>query len=334
MPTIAVLGSGGWGTAVAVVLAQRPENRVRLWSAREAAGQELLARRENLRQLPGVKIPEVVELTCDPLRAIEGADAWITAIPTAFLRETIERFVPFARPDLPVVSLTKGIEVGTFMRPTEILHAVLKTDLLAVVSGPSHAEEVARGMPTSVVAASPETSLAAWVQAHLGGDRLRVYTNSDLIGVELGGALKNVIGVAAGMCDGLQFGENAKAAMLTRGLVEMTRFGVAHGAEPATFGGLAGVGDLITTCFSAHGRNRRAGEGIARGKTLAEVLAGPQVAEGLYTARSVFERSRQMGLDMPLMTAVYQILYDNKPPQEAVQDLFGRRPRGENTFLN
>ncbi len=334
MPTFAVLGSGGWGTAIAVVLAQRPGNRVRLWSARESSGRELLATRENNRQLPGVRIPDSVELTCDPALATQDADAWITAVPTAFLRETMARFGPFARRNLAVISLTKGIEAGSFQRPTEILRDGLGLERLAVVSGPSHAEEVARGMPTSVVAASPDSGLAAWVQEHLGGERLRVYTNTDLIGVELGGALKNVIGVAAGMCDGLHFGENAKAALVTRGLVEMTRFGVAHGAEPATFGGLAGVGDLITTCFSPHGRNRRAGEGIARGKTLAEVLAGPQVAEGVYTARSVYERIRNMGLDMPIMTAVYQILYDGKPPQEAVQDIFGRRPRGENTFLN
>ena len=333
MPTFAVLGSGGWGTAVALVLVSRPGTTVRLWSAREDSGREIAARRENVRQLPGVPIPEAVELTTDPEQAVAGADAWVVAVPTAFLRPTVARFRPFAHPDLPVVSLTKGIEVGTFRRPTEVLADVLGVSRLVAVSGPSHAEEVARGMPTSVVAASPDAGLAGWVQAHLGGDRLRVYTNTDLTGVELAGALKNVIGIAAGVCDGLGFGDNAKAALLTRGLVEMTRFGVAHGAAPATFGGLAGVGDLITTCFSPHGRNRRAGGKLGKGATVAELTAGPQVVEGVYTARSVHERVRAMGLEMPIMTGVYDILYDGKSPTEVVQNLFARRPRGEDTFL-
>jgi glycerol-3-phosphate dehydrogenase (NAD(P)+) len=333
MPTFAVLGSGGWGTAVALVLARKPDHRVRLWSAREATARDLLAGRVNARQLPGVPIPDSVLLTADPAEATDGADCWVTAIPTAYLRPTAERLAPFASPDVPVVSLTKGIEVGTFRRPTEVLADVLGATRLATVSGPSHAEEVARGMPTSVVAASPDAGLAGWVQQHLGGDRLRVYTNTDLVGVELAGALKNVIGIAAGIGDGLGLGDNAKAALLTRGLVEMTRFGVAHGAEPATFGGLAGVGDLITTCFSPHGRNRRLGEELTRGKSLAELTAGPQVAEGAYTARSVSDRARGMGLDVPIMTGVYQILYEGKSPRDAVQDVMARRQRGENTFL-
>jgi glycerol-3-phosphate dehydrogenase (NAD(P)+) len=333
MPTFAVLGSGGWGTAVAVLLARRPGNRVRLWSAREATGRELRERRENAKQLPGVPIPPEVLLTTDPAEATDTADCWIVAVPTAFLRATMTRLRPFARPEVPVVSLTKGVEIDTFLRPTEILADVLSVSRLAALSGPSHAEEVARGLPTSLVAASPDAALAGWVQAHVGGDRLRVYTNTDLIGVELAGALKNVIGLAAGIADGLRFGDNAKAALLTRGLVEMTRFGVAHGAEPATFAGLAGVGDLITTCFSPHGRNRRVGEQLARGATLADVTAGPQVAEGVYTARSVAERVRRMGLEMPIVAGVYQVLYEGKSPGDAVQDLLARQQRGENTFL-
>ena len=190
---------------------------------------------------------------------------------------------------MPVVSLTKGLEIATFQRPSEIIGELLKTENVAVLSGPSHAEEVARTLPTSVVVAG-EGGLAARVQQHFGTDRFRVYTNGDLVGVELAGALKNVIGIAAGVCDGLGFGDNAKAArLLTRGLVEMTRFGVAHGAEPATFYGLAGTGDLITTCFSPHGRNRRVGYRLGKGESLAEVLAGPQIAEGVFTSKSVFD---------------------------------------------
>ena len=332
MATFAVLGAGGWGTAVAVVLAARPGVRVRLWAAREASGRELIEKRENVRQLPGVPLPTAIEVTTDPAAATAGADCWVTAVPTAHLRGTLERLKPFAG-DVPVVSLTKGIEQGTFRRPTEVVTDVLGPRRVAAVSGPSHAEEVARGMPTSVVAASPDAELAGWVQRHLGGDRLRVYTNHDLAGVELAGALKNVIGVAAGVADGLGFGDNAKAALLARGLVEITRFGVAHGAEPATFAGLAGVGDLITTCFSRHGRNRRAGERLAQGATLADLAAGPQVAEGLYTAKSVADRAAAMGLDVPIMSGVHQVLYAGLSPAVAVRELMARAQRGENTFL-
>jgi glycerol-3-phosphate dehydrogenase (NAD(P)+) len=333
MPTFAVLGSGGWGTAVAVVLSQKPGTVVRLWSARESTARALIADRVNARQLPGVAIPDGIAITADPREATAGADCWVVAIPTAFLRTTLAQLTPFAVPAVPVVSLTKGVEADTFRRPTEVIADVLGAARVAAVSGPSHAEEVARGLPTSVVAASPDAGLAGWVQAQLGGDRLRVYTNGDLIGVELAGALKNVIGIAAGICDGLKFGDNAKAALLTRGLVEMTRFGVAHGAEPATFGGLAGVGDLITTCFSPHGRNRRVGERLAKGETAADVLAGPQVAEGVNTARSVHQRVAATGLDMPICEGVYQVLHEGRSPAAAVQQILARRQRGENTFL-
>ena len=329
MTTFAILGSGGWGTAVAGLLARKPDHQVRLWSAHAEAARRLAAERENARLLPGVAIPEAVQVTADPAEAVEGADCWVTAIPTAFLRDTIARFTPVRTADPPVVSLTKGLEASTFRRPSEIVGEVLRTENLAVLSGPSHAEEVARGLPTSVVVAAAEMSLAAEVQHWFGTDRFRVYTNGDLVGVELAGALKNVIGIAAGVCDGLGFGDNAKAALLTRGLVEMTRFGVAHGAEPATFSGLAGVGDLITTCFSPHGRNRRVGYRLGKGEPLAEVLAGPQVAEGVYTSRSVFDRVTRMGVEAPIMTGVYQVLHEGKAPLAAVQDLMTRRQREE-----
>jgi glycerol-3-phosphate dehydrogenase (NAD(P)+) len=330
MPTtFAVLGSGGWGTAVAVLLAQDPDHRVRLWGAHPETVKRVRIARENERLLPGVRIPEGVEITDDPAAATDGADCWVTAIPTAYLRDTIARFAPMRRADVPVVSLTKGLEVGTFRRPTEILGETLKTDRLAVLSGPSHAEEVARGLPTSVVVAADDLNLAVWAQKHFGTDRFRVYTNPDLLGVELAGALKNVIGVAAGVGDGLGFGDNAKAALLTRGMVEMTRLGVTLGAEAATFAGLAGIGDLITTCFSPHGRNRRVGYRLGKGEPLAAVLAGPQVAEGVFTSRSVHERVTRMGVDAPIMTGVFQMLHEGKPPLAVVQDLMTRRQKGE-----
>lgn len=329
MPTFAVLGSGGWGTAIAIHLASKTGTTVRLWSARADSGAHLKESRENVRQLPGVRIPDGVHLTTDIGEATADADAWIVAVPTAFLRETATRFVPVADPTVPVLSLTKGLEIGTFLRPTEVLAEVLGVHQLVVVNGPSHAEEVARGRLTSLVAACPDPALAAWVQDALGGDRLRLYTNADLIGVELAGALKNVMGIAAGICDGLKFGDNAKAALLTRGLVEMRRFGVAHGATAETFTGLAGVGDLITTCFSAHGRNRRAGERLATGASLADVTGGPQVAEGVFTARSVHERATHEGVEVPIMSAVYRVLYEQLSPRAAVQELLDRPQKGE-----
>ena len=330
MPTtFAILGSGGWGTAIAVLLAQNPDHRVRLWGAHAESARRLREDRENARLLPGVPIPESVLVTDDPAEAVAGADCWVTAIPTAFLRATISRFTSVRTADVPVVSLTKGMEVGTFRPPSEMIGEILGTERIAVLSGPSHAEEVARGMPTSVAVAAADLGLAVWVQQRFGTDRFRVYTNPDLVGVELAAALKNVIGIAAGVCDGLGFGDNAKAALLTRGAVEMARFGVAHGAEHETFHGLAGMGDLITTCFSPHGRNRRVGYRLGKGEPLADVLAGPQVAEGVYTSRSVFERVTRTGLDAPIMTGVYRVLHEGQPPLSAVQDLMTRRQKQE-----
>jgi glycerol-3-phosphate dehydrogenase (NAD(P)+) len=325
--TFAVLGSGGWGTAAALVLGQKPDHAVRLWSARGDSATQLLATRENARLLPGIRIPDSIHITADQAEAVRGADCWITAIPTAFLRDTLTRFTKLAGP--PVISLTKGIEANTFLRPTEIIRDVLKVERVAVLSGPSHAEEVARGLPTSVVLASSETGFATWAQERFGTERFRVYTNADCVGVELAGALKNVIGIAGGICDGLGFGDNAKAAMLTRGVVEMTRFGTAHGADPATFAGLAGVGDLIATCFSPHGRNRRVGYRLGKGEMLADVLSGPQVAEGVYTSRAVFERVSTLGLDAPILTAVYRVLHEGRPPLAAVQELMTRTQKME-----
>lgn len=329
MFTFTVIGSGGWGTAVAALLAQNASHRVRLWAARAENAAKLRESRENARLLPGVRLPDSLQITSDCAEAVDGADCWVSAIPTAYLRATLSRFATLRAHDTPVVSLTKGLEIATFRRPSEIIGEVLQTENVAVLSGPSHAEEVARGMPTSVVVAATDGVLAARVQQQFGTDRFRVYTNGDLIGVELAGALKNVIGIAAGVCDGLGFGDNAKAALLTRGLVEMTRFGVAHGAEPSTFNGLAGIGDLMTTCFSPHGRNRRVGLRLGKGELLADVLAGPQVAEGVFTSKSVHERAARSGIEAPIMAGVYEVLHNGKPPLAAVQDLMTRSPKHE-----
>jgi glycerol-3-phosphate dehydrogenase (NAD(P)+) len=287
-------------------------------------------RRENVRLLPGVPIPASVELTLDVRQAVTDADLWVSAIPTVYLRAALEPVARLIRPGPPVLSLSKGVENTTFLRPSEILTQVLGAERVAVLSGPSHAEETSRGYPTSVVVASQDVELARWIQARFSTERFRVYTNLDTVGVELGGALKNIIGIAAGISEGLGFGDNAKAALLTRGLVEMTRFGVAHGAEPQTFTGLAGIGDLITTCVSRHGRNRQVGERLARGESLAAILKGMQmVAEGVYTTHSVHDRAVQMGIDMPITAEVYRVLYEGKDPRTAVTDLMLRRPKRE-----
>jgi glycerol-3-phosphate dehydrogenase (NAD(P)+) len=327
----AVLGDGAWGTAIALLLAQDPNHDVRLWSARSENARILEERRENIRLLPGVPIPPSVKLTGDIREAVANTELWIVAVPTVYLRETLARIQPGLPPDRrPILSLTKGVEIETFLRPTEIICQILGKRGTAVLSGPSHAEEVSRGLPASLVVASDELALARRIQEWFSTDRFRVYTSSDVTGVELGGALKNIIGIAAGISDGLELGDNAKSALMIRGIVEIVRFGVALGAERTTFYGLAGLGDLITTCVSRHGRNRHLGERLARGERLPEILAGMRmVAEGIYTTRSVYERALQLQIEMPITTEVYQVLYAGKDPKAAVNDLMTREPKSE-----
>ncbi|MHB1422196.1 MAG: NAD(P)H-dependent glycerol-3-phosphate dehydrogenase [Gemmataceae bacterium] len=328
--TITILGDGSWGTAVALLLARNAEHRVTLWSARADNGRLLQERRENVRLLPGVPIPSAVHLTTDIGQAVAEADLWVTAIPTVYSRATLTAIAAAVPARPPVLSLAKGLENGTFLRPTEILTQVLGVEKTAVLSGPSHAEETSRGLPASVVVASRDDELARWLQQRFSTENFRVYTNSDLIGVELAGALKNIIGIAAGINDGLGLGDNAKAALMTRGLVEMTRFGVALGSQPRTFTGLAGLGDLITTCISPHGRNHRVGQRLARGEGWADIQTSMNmVAEGAFTARSVHERAGQLGIDMPITAEVYRVLYENKDPRLAVSELMLREPKGE-----
>lgn len=331
MPTsIVILGDGAWGTALAVLLAANPHHRVTLWSAREESGRLLRERRENVRLLPGVLLPPALQLTTDIRHAVADADLWVSAIPTVYLRPTLTRLAVAVQAGPPVLSVTKGLENGTFARPTEILAQVLGVERTAVLSGPSHAEETSRGLPASVVVASRDEALACWIQQLFTTERFRVYTNPDPLGVELAGALKNILGIAAGINDGLGLGDNAKAALLTRGLVEMTRFGQAFGAQARTFAGLAGLGDLITTCISPHGRNHRVGQRLARGERWSAIEASMNmVAEGAYTARSVHQRARQMDIDMPITTEVYRVLYENKEPRAAVNELMLREPKGE-----
>ncbi len=326
---VAILGSGGMGTALALLFA-RSADRVRLWGRDPHRADLIQKSRENTLHLPGVSLPENVLSTGDAATACEGSDLVVAAIPTAFLRQTLTKISGSIPKDVCVLSVIKGIEIGTFARPSEVIRSVLGERPVAVLSGPSHAEEMARGLPASVVVASDDEGLNLWVQKALNGPGLRIYTNSDMLGVEMAGALKNILGVAAGICDGLGFGDNAKAALLTRGLIEIARFACEMGARPSTFMGLAGVGDVITTCYSPFGRNRAVGVKIGTGETLDRAVSGmANVAEGVTTARSVHDLAASLGVAMPITDEVYRILHEDKPPRAAVADLMQRLPKDE-----
>ena len=280
--------------------------------------------------MPGVSLPDAIEVTSDAERAVRGADLLVIAIPSAYLRATLGAFSGRIPEGIPAVSVVKGIENETFALPSQIIVETLGPTSVAVLSGPSHAEEIARGMPASVVVAGRDEGLRIAVRDALNHGMFRVYTNPDALGVEVAGALKNILGIAAGVCDGLELGDNAKAAMLTRGLAEITRFGVHLGARPSTFYGLAGVGDLITTCYSRHGRNRAVGERVGRGEPVREVLAGMvNVAEGVPTTRSVHDQARASGIDVPITDELFEVLYRGKSPRAAVADLMERSPKVE-----
>jgi glycerol-3-phosphate dehydrogenase (NAD(P)+) len=329
MKQIAILGAGGMGTALALLF-DKTEARVRLWARRPQRAREMADERVNHHHLPGIRISDDIEITDDPVLALADVDLVVAAIPTLFLRATIGSIAASIPRSVPFVSVVKGIEYGTFERPSQIIIELLGDRPVAVLSGPSHAEEIARGLPASVVVAGPSEELNQSVQGMLGHESFRVYTNSDALGVELAGALKNVLGIAAGICDGLGFGDNAKAALLTRGLVEITRLGVSLGARADTFYGLAGVGDLITTCYSPFGRNRSVGERIGRGESLEQVLAGMEnVAEGVSTTRSVHALARELGIEMPITAELYRLLFEGKDPRSAVSDLMVRLPKVE-----
>jgi len=326
--TIAVLGAGSWGTALSLVLARRG-HRVVLWARSPAVAHAIERERRNPRFFPTVQLPEAIHATCDPA-ATEGADLIVVAIPTQYIRSVFQSY-PF-RLDAPVVNVAKGIEQETLLRISELLAEVagVEADRYAVLSGPSHAEEVVQGLPTAVVVASTSAELRRMVQQAFSLPHFRVYTSGDVVGVELGGALKNVIAVAAGIVDGLQLGDNAKAALITRGLAEIQRLGVALGAEAQTFGGLSGLGDLVATCTSRWSRNRAVGERLARGESLPQILASlSMVAEGVPTTRSAYTLSCRMGIDMPITAAMYAVLFDGKSPSAALAELLHREPKAE-----
>jgi glycerol-3-phosphate dehydrogenase (NAD(P)+) len=325
-----ILGGGAMATACSVLLAEHPGQSVAIWARNPRHAAAMQAERENRRLLPGVRIPDRVEVTADIESAVNGADMLVVAIPTEFLRESLQSIAPVLNRNRPVISVVKGMEKDTFLRPSQIIEETLGSRAVVALGGPSHAEEIARRLPASVVAASGDIVLARRVQEMFSTDRFRVYTNPDLIGVELAGALKNIIAIAAGICDGLGYGDNAKSALMTRGIVEMTRFGTSLGAEAGTFWGLAGIGDLITTCVSPYGRNRMVGERLGKGETLDAIRRSMDaVAEGVNTTRSVKHLADQRDVEMPITDEVYAVLFEGKSPVEATSSLMLRPPRDE-----
>ncbi len=329
----AVLGAGSWGTTLAIVLAEN-DHTVALWDHNDARATEVSRVRENAVFLPGVTIPAGVTVTSRIAEALEGADMVVFVVPTHRMRETARaaHATGALAPGAIVVSASKGLEEGTLARMSEILRDELGVDATRIVSlvGPSHAEEVSRGVPTSIVAAGTGTESCVTVQEAFVRPYLRIYTNEDIMGAELATGLKNSIAIAAGILDGLGCGDNTKAALITRGLAEITRLGVAMGADGTTFSGLAGVGDLVVTCLSRHSRNRRVGDAIGRGNTLEEALSGMvMVAEGVRTTRAAVEMGRRFSVELPIIEMVHRVLFENHDPREAVQMLMTRPPRAE-----
>ncbi len=327
MINISVIGAGGWGTALAVHLAKKKYN-VTLWENFPDYLKVLQAKRENIKFLPGIKIPKEIVLTSDINIAVKDKDVIVLAVPSQHLRKVLEQMKGFGNKTL-FVSVVKGIEENTLLRMSEVAKDVLGDINVGVLSGPSHAIEVAKDIPTTVVGAG-NAEIAKRIQEIFMGGNLRVYNNTDVVGVELGGALKNIIAIGCGISDGLGYGDNTKAALMTRGLVEISRLGIKMGADPLTFAGLAGMGDMIVTCTSKHSRNRKVGEEIGSGKSLNEVLKNMEmVAEGVWTVKSALKLESKLGVEMPISHAVYDVLWKGKNPLIAVGELMGRTPKEE-----
>ncbi len=327
--TVLVIGDGAWGTALALLL-HRHRARVRVWGPFPEYLDEVRRRRENIKFLPGIPLPPDVEWIADPPAAAAGADIVVLASPSPYFVDVLRRFAPHLPPGARVVSVTKGLDRTTHRRMSELASERLAGRPVAALSGPSFAEEVARGMPTAVVVACRDRTTTAALQAAFSGATFRVYTSDDPIGVELGGALKNVVALAAGAVDGLNLGYNTKAALITRGLAEMTRLGAALGAHPATFAGLSGVGDLVLTCTGSLSRNREVGERLGRGEALADILRGMvHVAEGVVNCESACALAADAGVTLPIAEAVRAVLRGERTPGDAVRHLMLRDPRGE-----
>jgi len=326
---IGVLGAGAWGTTLAIKLAAA-ERPVTLWAHTTEAGEELASLRENRRYLPGILFPPNLRVATEDAYLAEPHRCFVLAVPSAHVRETLRRLLPVLFAEASLLSVVKGIEQGTHLRMSEVIAEELPGRRVAALSGPNLAREIAAGLPAVSVVASEDGELAAEFAALLGSDRFRLYTNPDLVGVELCGALKNVVALAAGFVDGLGFGDSAKAGIITRGLAEMTRLGVAAGGEQMTFAGLAGVGDLIATCMSPLSRNRRAGELMASGMSWADAAAQLNgVAEGVDTVSGALQLASKHGVEMPIAEQVEAVVHAGRPPLDAVAELMARVQKDE-----
>lgn len=331
---VTILGDGAMATVCSILLTAGGHHTT-MWGAFEESIDRLMQNRENQRLLPGAKIPESVKLTADDANAFEGCTLVLSAVPTQYMRDVWSRLKRYLPRGTGIVSVAKGVENRTLLRPLQIIADVISPgvvcpSILAALSGPNIAAELARYLPATAVVACENEDFARRVQITFSTQWFRVYTNSDVIGVELAGAMKNVIALAAGVLDGLAAGNNAKAALVTRGLVEITRLGVAMGAKEETFQGLAGLGDLITTCVSPEGRNRRVGEQIGKGRNLKEILNDMEsVAEGVPTTQSVMMLAERFGVEMPITQAVHSVLFEGKDAISALTDLMTRDPKAE-----
>lgn len=330
MEQLAILGAGSWGTALAVHLGQKGF-RVRLWARNAKHVENLLRERENARYLPGVALNPNVEPTSKIEYALDSAEIVILSVPSNAIRSIVKNIKSLIKPGTILVNTAKGLEECTLLRLSQVMiEETENKQEIAVLSGPSHAEEVARFLPTAIVVAAKKRTVAERIQDLFMSSNLRVYTNPDICGVEIGGALKNVIALATGIADGLGYGDNTRAALMTRGLAEITRLGIRLGAEPLTFAGLAGIGDLIVTCNSMHSRNRRAGILLGQGKPLETVLSQMgMVVEGVKTTNAAMKLAQNLGVEMPITEEIYKVLYQGKDPQQCVKDLMGRQKTHE-----
>ncbi len=330
---IGILGAGSWGIALTVLLSKNGHD-VTVWSIDKDEIAMLNQHREHQTKLPGVIIDNAVRFTTEVKDAVDGADMLVMVVPSPFIRSTSKTVAPFVTEGQIIVNVSKGIEEDTLMTLTEIISQEIPQAKVGVLSGPSHAEEVGKCMPTTVVAGAADEEIALLIQDTFMSDFFRVYTSPDVIGIELGGALKNVIALAAGMADGLGFGDNAKAAIITRGISEISRLGIAMGGNLETFGGLSGIGDLIVTCASVHSRNRRAGVLMGQGKTYKEAMDEVKmVVEGVYSAKAALSLSKKYNIEMPIVEMVNRVLFEDLKACDATALLLGRTKTSESVSL-
>lgn len=329
MAKVSVIGAGSWGTAISKLLSTNG-HEVTVWSIMEDEIQMLKTEREHKQKLPGVTLPENIEFTTDLEKSVKGRDLLVLAVPSPYTRSTAHKMAPYVEDGQIIVNVAKGIEESTLMILTDIIEQEIPQCNAAVLSGPSHAEEVGRGIPTTVVAGAKDQKTAEYIQNIFMNQVFRVYTSPDMLGIELGGALKNVIALAAGAADGLGCGDNTKAALITRGIAEMSRLGVAMGGRIETFNGLTGIGDLIVTCASVHSRNRKAGYLMGQGKTMQEAMDEVKmVVEGVYSAKAAIILAKKYNVSMPIVEEVNKVLFEDKPARDALADLMLRDKKTE-----